>query len=71
MYQASLRGLSYFLHILPLHVSKMNRTFQWASKDARPDLISLKDVWPDSWGIYFEIQSSQPQLKLYLLFIHF
>lgn len=52
--QPILRGPSCILPILSLHVSEMNRTLQWVSKDARPDLVTLKDAWPDSCRICFE-----------------
>lgn len=42
--QPILRGPSCILHILFLQVSKMNRIFQWISKDSRPDLVTLKDA---------------------------
>lgn len=52
--QPILRGPSCILHILFLQVSKMNRIFQWISKDSRPDLVTLKDAWHDSCRICFE-----------------
>lgn len=74
--QPTLRDPSYILQIPSLHVRKMNRTFQWVSKDARPDLITLKDACSDICRICFDTGISNLviyglQLQLYLLFIHF